>query len=184
MRREVNTIFDDRYNAYFGESMSISRQDMESRVWRFNELKPSPAAFLDCILPGHFRTLYSALGQGTEDENLEGTAVEEAENYHIDFVKAAPNNGAALHSHGAEETFIALTGRWDVFWGDDGTDKIILEPNDGIVVPAGVLRGFRNIFNEESVLLAVLGARNLGHCVWGKSLREKLAKEHFQTKPT
>ena len=111
MRKELNTIFDERTNAYFGESMPISRSDMDSRVWRFKDLTPSPRAFLDCDLPGHIRTLYSALGAGADDEQLEGTAVEAAENYHIDFVKAEPNNGAALHSHGSEETFIALTGK-------------------------------------------------------------------------
>ena len=90
---------------------------MDARIWRFRSLVPSPRAFPDCTLPGHVRTLYSALGTGAADEQLEGTAVEDAENYFIDFVKAGPNNGAALHSHGSEETFVALTGRWEVFWG-------------------------------------------------------------------
>ena len=148
---------------------------MESRVWRFKELTPSPRAFLDCELPGHVRTLYSALGRGTDDEQLEGTAVESSENYHIDFVKAGPGNGAALHSHGSEETFIALTGTWDVFWGDEGEERISLEPFDGIVVPAGVLRGFRNASGSEAVLLVVLGSHNVGHCVWSKSMKEPFA---------
>lgn len=172
MRRELNTQYDDQVNAYFGDSMPISREDMLSRVWRFNELTPSPRAFLDCALPGHTRTLFSALGQGAEDEQLEGTAVEHAENFHIDYVKAAPGNGAALHSHGSEETFIALTGQWEVFWGDDGNETITLEPFDGIVVPGGVLRGFRNSSLAEATLLVVLGAHNTGHCVWGKSMQK------------
>ena len=118
MRRELDTEFDQRSGAWFGRSLPIDRNEMESRVWRFKELTPSPRAFLDCTLPGHVRTLYSALGRGTDDEQLEGTAVESAENYHIDFVKADPGNGAVLHSHGSKETFIALTGTWDVFFGE------------------------------------------------------------------
>ena len=172
MRRERNTIYDETTGAYFGESMPISRAEMDARVWRFRSLTPSPRAFPDCTLPGHVRTLYSALGAGADDEQLEGTAVEDAENYFIDFVKAGPNNGAALHSHGSEETFVALTGRWEIFWGDDGGESVILEPFDGIVVPGGVLRGFRNVGEEESVLLTVLGARDTGACVWSKDLRE------------
>ena len=176
MRRERNTIFDEATGAYFGESMPISRAEMDARVWRFRSLTPSPRAFPDCTLPGHVRTLYSALGPGADDEQLEGTAVEEAESYFIDYVKAGPNNGAALHSHGSEETFIALTGRWEVYWGDDGGESVVLDPFDGIVVPGGVLRGFRNVGDEESVLLTVLGARDTGACVWSKDLREPFAR--------
>lgn len=175
MRRELDTEFDQRSGAWFGKSLPIDRDEMESRVWRFKELTPSPRAFLDCSLPGHIRTLYSALGKGTDDEQLEGTAVESAENYHIDFVKAGPGNGAALHSHGSEETFIALTGTWEVFWGDEGEERVSLDPFDGIVFPAGVLRGFRNAGGSEAVLLVVLGSHNVGHCVWSKSLKEPFA---------
>ncbi|NIA69972.1 cupin domain-containing protein [Pelagibius litoralis] len=175
MRKERDVRFDEATGAWFGKSMPVDRAEMESRVWRFGELTPSPRAFLDCTLPGHVRTLFSALGRGADDEQLEGTAVEQAENYHIDFVKAAPQNGAALHSHGSEETFIALTGRWQVFWGDAGADMAILEPYDGIVVPGGVLRGFRNIADTEAVLLVVLGAHNTGHCIWAEDLQPVFA---------
>lgn len=175
MRRELNTVYDDKIGAHFGESMPISNEEMQQRVWRFDDLIPSPRAFLDCTLPGHKRTLFSALGQGADDEQLEGTAVEFAENFHIDFVKAGPDNGAALHSHGSEETFVALTGQWDVFWGDNAEQSIVLKPFDGIVVPGGVLRGFRNSSSDEATLMVVLGAHNTGHCVWGKSMRKPFA---------
>ncbi|NKC17214.1 MAG: cupin domain-containing protein [Gammaproteobacteria bacterium] len=176
MRREVAPVFDDRSQAWFGDSMSISKEEMLSRVWRFDELTPSPRAFLDCTLPGHIRTLYSALGHGADDEQLEGTAVEAAENYHIDFIKAEPDNGAALHSHGSEETFVAIAGHWDVFWGNEGEESVTLSPLDGMIVPAGVMRGFRNTGTERGVLMAILGAHNAGHCVWARTLQEPFAR--------
>ena len=175
MRNERDIRHDAASGAWFGKSMPVSREEMEGRVWRFGELVPSPRAFLDCTLPGHVRTLFSALGTGADDEQLEGTAVEQAVNYHIDFVKAPPGNGAALHSHGSEETFVALTGRWEVCWGDNGGDSIVLEPFDGIVVPDGVLRGFRNVSETEALLLTILGAHDAGHCVWAASLRPAFA---------
>ena len=171
MRSERDLRFDAAAGAWFGKSKPVRRAEMEGRAWRFRELVPSPRAFPDCTLPGHVRTLYSALGGGADDEQLEGTAVEEAVNYHIDFVKAPPGNGAALHSHGSEETFIALTGRWEVYWGDEGRESVVLEPFDGMVVPDGVLRGFRNAGEGEALLLTVLGAHDTGRCVWAESLR-------------
>ncbi len=176
MRNERDIRHDAASGAWFGKSMPISRDEMEGRVWRFGELVPSPRAFLDCTLPGHVRTLYSALGAGADDEQLEGTAVEQAVNYHIDFVKAPPGNGAALHSHGSEETFVALTGRWEIYWGDEGEESVVLKPFDGIVVPDGVLRGFRNASETEALLLTILGAHNAGHCIWAESLQPAFAK--------
>jgi len=170
-REELDIEYDEAAKAHFGDSKPMLRQDMLSRVWRFDELTPSPRAFLDCTLPGHVRTLYSALGHGTDDEQLNGTAVEQALNFHIDFVKAEPGNGAALHSHGSEETFVPLTGQWDVAWGDNGEESVTLQPFDGIVVPPGVLRSFRNISNELATLLVVLGAHNVGHVVWARNLQ-------------
>ncbi len=175
MRNERDVKFDEATGAWFGKSRPIAPAEMEGRVWRFADLVPSSRAFLDCALPGHVRTLFSALGGGADDEQLEGTAVEEAVNYHIDFVKALPGNGAALHSHGSEETFVALTGRWEIYWGDDGGQSVVLEPFDGIVVPDGVLRGFRNVSDAEAILLTVLGAHNTGHCIWAEALQPAFA---------
>ena len=176
MRNELDIHFDAASGAWFGRSRPVPSGEMAGRVWRFGELVPSPRAFLDCTLPGHGRTLYSALGGGSDDERLEETAVEQAVNYHIDYVKAPPGNGAALHSHGSEETFVALTGRWEVYWGDDGEKSVVLEPFDGMVVPDGVLRGFRNVSDTEAVLLTILGAHNAGHCVWAETLRRPFAE--------
>ena len=88
MRNERDMRFDPTSGAWFGKSRPVSPEEMAARVWRFGELVPSPRAFLDCTLPGHVRTLLSALGGGADDEQLEGTAVEQAVSYHIDFVKA------------------------------------------------------------------------------------------------
>ena len=176
MRNKREVRFDASSGAWFGKSKPIARAEMEGRLWRFGELTPSPRAFLDCTLPGHVRTLYSALGGGADDEQLEGTAVEQAENYHIDFVNAPPGNGAALHSHGSEETFIALTGRWEIYQGDNGEESVVLAPFDGIVVPDGVLRGFRNVSETEAVLLTILGAHNAGRCIWAETLQPAFAK--------
>ena len=164
MRNERDARFDREIGAWFGKSKQVTQAEMKSRVWRFAELVPSYHAFLDCSLPGHVRTLYSALGGGADEEQLEGTAVEQAVNYHIDFVKALPGIGAALHSHGSEETFIALTGRWKIYWGDDGVYSVILETFDEMVVPDGVIRAFRNVSEAEAVLMTVLNKPTFSPC--------------------
>ena len=66
---------------------------------------------------------------------------------------------------------MALTGEWEVSWGDTGSEKTVLQPFDGIVVPPGVLRAFRNTSNELATLLVVLRAHNVGHVVWARDLK-------------
>lgn len=92
MRNEREIHFDVASGAWFGRSRPVSPEEMEGRAWRFGELVPSPRAFLDCTLPGHVRTLYSALGAGADDEQLEGTAVEQAVNYHPQTIPTGSTN--------------------------------------------------------------------------------------------
>jgi quercetin dioxygenase-like cupin family protein len=101
-----------------------------------------------------------------------------AENYHIDFIKADPGNGAALHSHDSEETFICLTGKWRVCWGDNGEEHIDLDYLDGICCPAGVMRSFQNISDSPALMMAIIGGKEPGHVIWAESIRKKMITAH------
>ncbi|WP_282607517.1 alpha/beta fold hydrolase [Pelagibius sp. Alg239-R121] len=174
MRLERDVEYDEKVGAYFGKTRPMAQEDMLGRVFRFNELPHSDIAFIDAVVPGHSRILMGALGGGTSDENL-SSQVEQAENYHIDFIRANPGNGAALHSHDSEETFVCLTGRWKVFWGDQGEESVELGYLDGICCPSGVMRAFENISDNEALMMSILGGKEPGHVVWADSIRGKLA---------
>ncbi|MCB1969240.1 MAG: cupin domain-containing protein [Geminicoccaceae bacterium] len=174
MREEIDVRLDERLGAHIGKSRPISTEEMEARVWRYDRLEGSPNAFLDAAIPGHRRVLYGALGVGTSDEKI-FKAVKAAENFHIDYIRAEPGQGAALHSHDSEEVFIAMTGRWKVRWGTNGEHSTELDTFDGISVPSGVMRSFENMGDRENVLMAIIGGRNPGYCVWSESIAEKLA---------
>ncbi len=172
-RRETNLKFDESINAWFGGSRSLTADQLNACVFRFDQLPSSPKAFIDAALPGHRRTLMGALGGGAADEEL-SSQVSDAHNYHIDYIRAAPGNGAALHSHDTEETFICLTGKWKVATGDHGEIFVELNYLDGVVCPPGVMRSFENVGDEEALLLSILGGKNPGHVVWAQSLHAPL----------
>ena len=174
MRLEQDIEFDEKVGAYFGKTRPMAKNEMLERVFRFNELPYTDTAFIDAVVPGHNRVLMGALGGGTADENLR-SKVEQADNYHIDFIRAEPGNGAALHSHDSEETFVCLTGRWKILWGDEGENSVELNYLDGIVCPSGVMRAFENISDGEALMLSILGGKEPGHVVWAESMRDKLA---------
>lgn len=148
----------------------VSREEMESRIARFGDLKPSAAAFVDTRLPGHERDIFNVIGAGvTEDATLE-PAIAAAEGFNLTYVAADPGKGAALHAHPTVEVFIPMSGRWSVYWGDDGENEAILGPWDVVSVPVGVMRGFRNVGEEPAHLMAILGGTDPGKVAWSENV--------------
>jgi len=158
--------------------LQISVEEMEAtRVARFKSLKPSPRAFLDTAIPGFERLIYNVIGRGvTEDASL-APAITDARDFNMTLVKKAPGNRVGLHDHPTVEVFMALTGRWGVYWGDAAENEVTLEQWDVISVPPGVMRGFRNLGTEDAYLLALLGGSDSGHVEWSPNVVET-ARQH------
>jgi mannose-6-phosphate isomerase-like protein (cupin superfamily) len=154
-------------------SAQVSSEEMLKRVARFKELKPSRQAFVDSRIPGHEREIFNVIGRGvTEDASLT-PAITDARDFNVTLVHAGPEKGAALHAHPTVEVFIALSGRWAVYWGDTGENEIVLEQWDTISVPPAVMRGFRNAGNEDAYLMAILGGSDAGKVAWSPAVLEK-----------
>ncbi|MBF0277043.1 MAG: cupin domain-containing protein [SAR324 cluster bacterium] len=152
------------------DTVTISKEKMEERLARFKTLKPSKQAFVDTRLPEHLRDIFNVIGPGvTEDPELK-PAISDPQGFNITYVGAEPGKGAALHSHPTVEVFIPMSGRWSVYWGDDGENEFILEPFDVISVPVGVMRGFRNVGEEPGYLMAILGGTDAGKVSWSPSV--------------
>ena len=67
----------------------------------------------------------------------------------------APGTSAPTHSHKVEEVLMVLSGKMEVWLGDErGT----LTKGESIIVPAGIGHGFRNAGDEELHLQAILSA--------------------------
>ncbi len=158
------------------KSKPISKPDMLKRVARFEELRSSSHAFVDTLIPGHEREIYNVIGRGVTEDVTLTPAITDAEGFNMTLVKASPGKGAALHFHPTVEVFMPLTGRWAVYWGDNGEEEAILERWDVISVPPGLMRGFRNVGTEDGYLLAILGGTDAGRVTWAQSVLER-AKE-------
>ena len=72
--------------------------------------------------------------------------------------------------------FIPLTGRWSVYWGDEGESEVVLDTFDCVSVPVGVMRGFRNVGEGHAYLMAILGGTDAGKVGWAESVLKR-AKE-------
>lgn len=151
-------------------SLQMSKQEMLKRVARFKDLKPSRTAFVDSLIRGHEREIFNVIGRGVTEDTSLNPAITDARDFNVTLVHAGPEKGAALHAHPTVEVFIPLSGRWAVYWGDNGENEVILEQWDTISVPPGVMRGFRNAGDEDGYLLAILGGTDAGHVTWAPAV--------------
>ena len=69
-----------------------------------------------------------------------------------------------------------MSGKWAVYWGDEGENEVILGPWDVVSVPVGVMRGFKNVGAEHAFLMAIIGGTNSGKVDWAESVLERAAK--------
>ena len=141
-----------------------SVEQMREGLARFADLKPT-ADYLDALIPGCERTTLRVVGQAPQ-------APIAAQDFHLNLVHCEAGKSAPLHSHATPETFMPLTGSWEVFWGPSGTRSLRLERWDTLVVPPGVSRGFRNVGATDAWLMGIAGSRDPGTIDWPRAVRE------------
>jgi uncharacterized cupin superfamily protein len=146
--------------------MEISAAEMLKRIARFNELMPmdyKQVAGGDAV-PRSMQG-FSVIGHVTKA----APAIAGDHGFTVAFNKVQPGKGAPLHSHTVGEVFVPLSGRWKFFWGEDGKGEAELGPWDTISFPAGLMEGFRNISDEEGVLLVILRGPDVGEITFRKN---------------
>ena len=80
--------------------------------------------------------------------------------YNMTYNLVEPNKGIALHTHPSIEVFIALTGRWEIAWGERGEHKLLLQPWDMIAVPSHVRHSYKNAEEQTaSTIMTILPGR-------------------------
>lgn len=138
----------------------------------FCDLEPSSALFIDTVLPGYARTIWSIVGQNVGENRAARPAIP-PDGFHLAVIEAEPGNGSALHTHTTVEVFMALSSRWQVFYGADGEHGVTLEPFDVCSVPPDVWRGFRNTGESAGRLLALVGGTDAGRLTWAPAILEQ-----------
>ena len=141
--------------------------EMEARVARFHALEPT-ADYADAAIPGCERTTFRVLG-------MQPAAPLAADGFHLNIVCCEPGKCAPLHSHLTQEVFVALTGRWEVFWGPTGGRSVLLDPWDTISIPPGLSRGFRNVSTTSAYLMGMASGTDPGNIDWPAPVRAAAA---------
>jgi uncharacterized RmlC-like cupin family protein len=145
------------------KTIKVTPEEMNARTVRFNKIDSYqqqhaasgiPQPILEKIaarrvFPMMVPKNYSGRSAAAPLKGLPGLAVTVAE--------CPAGDGPGLHCHETTtENFLCLNGRFEIAWGDEGENSIVLEPLDMVSVPPGVSRKFTNVSNETARLLVMI----------------------------
>src|SRR5438067_7787739 len=160
-------------------SRIVTKEEMLTRVAKFNTLKASARPLVDAVLPQFNRQIFSIIGGGvTEDASMKAP-ISAVEGFHLSVIKAGPKKGTGLHNHKTVEVFMPLTGTWSVQWGDNGENELTIGQWDVISIPTGIMRGFRNDSAEEAHMLALVGGDDPGRVAWATNVMSAVREKGF-----
>lgn len=107
--------------------------------------------------------------------------IQGAEGLEVSIVRCPPGNGPGLHSHRLTyESFMCLTGEWEVTWGEQGEHKTTIKPFDLVAVPPDIFRAFTNISAEPALLLVLVqGAKEhvMGDIAYSSKLGDEIVRK-------
>jgi len=152
------------------DTICPTQEEMKSRIARFRELKPRashwekdlgiPADVLRMFNP---KANYVLMAPADMPGRLSPSpAIVDGDKgvIRIGIALAEAGDGPGLHVHWkTTETFMALSGRWMIRWGDEGQEHIVLDPFDMISMPPRVTRQFINVSDQDAHLLVIIQGR-------------------------
>lgn len=150
-------------------------RSMQSRIIRRSDIKPNYRISDACDLERYERINYPYVGSGEYfTVGGEHPAVVEGQNYTIALLHCEPGKGPSLHCHTTEETFFALAGQMEVYWGENGEHSATLEALDAAVFPPGVWHGVRAAGGQAGQLLAIIGEGAPAPPIFAPTVEEEL----------
>jgi len=154
---------------------------MNGRIARFNELRPLPIQQSDIPQAArdvvYSRKLLSVIGLEKETPINADAPIRGAAGMTMTLAVCPPGQGPGLHNHvQTYETFTVLKGRFEITWGRNGEERVVLDAFDTISVPPGVCRAFRNIGDDEGILQVLItgGVHDMADIAFTQNAREKI----------
>ena len=149
------------------KTLTPTQEQMKTRIARFRDLvstkarhaqgKGIPAEVLEMITAKSTFNVMSPQNLGGQLSPNPPVLGGDAGVFRLGFATCPPGNGPGLHVHWkTHETFIAMTGKWEIRWGDKGEERTVIEPFDLIAVPPGVTRQFINISDQDAHLMVII----------------------------
>ena len=156
-----------------------SPKKSNSRIVRYEDLRPCFDAFIDTRTPGSDKKEnFTIIGPGVSENPNQFVHIAEPHGFNIGGARQPPGCLNSQHSHDTVEVFFVHSGKWSFDLGEHANDaNITLRPGDIISIPTQVFRGFKNIGDDIGYLWAVLGQDDPGKVLWAPDVFE-MAKDY------
>ena len=147
------------------KTKKVSPQEMEQHIARFKDLKPQSSSYAESLgIPREAYEMMTAkslyLMMSPEQQGgpmAQQPAIVTEDKMSAIIAECPAGDGPLLHAHHqTKETFMCLTGRFRIRWGDEGENEIFLDPFDMIAVPPGVCRDFNNVSDDTAFILGFI----------------------------
>ena len=163
-------------------SIKSTREEIEGRIVRFDNMVPCKTAFIDARTPGSDKKEnFCLIGQGVAENPDQIVHIEIPHGFNIGAARQPKGCKNSHHSHNTEEVFMIHSGAWEFTWGINGEDgAMTLHAGDTISLPTHMFRGFENVGDEEALMFSILGLEDgltAGHVMWAPYVFEQ-AKGH------
>ncbi|WP_190284759.1 cupin domain-containing protein [Bacillus sp. S3] len=148
----------------------VTQEEMEARVFWFQNRQPHENAFLDCKLEGGKKLTYGIIGPGMSEDENRPTIVTNPHSFSLELIEAEPGNGFHAFSQTNTQVLIVYKGEWKVSWNQDGEEgEAILSEKDIMSVPKNLVRSIKNVGNETGFLYIVNGGDERVQPKWADS---------------
>jgi uncharacterized RmlC-like cupin family protein len=145
------------------KTITVTPEEMNARTVRFNKIdsyqaqnaaRGIPQPILEKIAA---RRVYPIMAPANYSGRSAAAPLKGLPGLAITIAECPAGDGPGLHCHETTvENFLCLNGRFEIAWGDEGENSIVLEPLDMVSVPPGVSRKFTNVSNETARLLVMI----------------------------
>jgi mannose-6-phosphate isomerase-like protein (cupin superfamily) len=167
------------------KTIDIGPDGMAEHIVRFNALLPKQGNYASLGIPTEAyemltaKTLYSLLAPASAAGSHQFTSATGPDGLSLSIAECPPGDGPMLHAHmETHEIFFCLRGRFEISWGDEGEHADVLEQFDMADVPLGVTRAFRNVGDDDALLLVIILGSNQNDIGYAKTVGDEVASKY------
>jgi uncharacterized RmlC-like cupin family protein len=155
---------------------------MDGHIARFTQLVPQWDAYADLGFPKEVfqlvsaNILYNVMSPAGGKGATAAPAITGAPGLAVGIMSCPPGDGPLLHAHmETNESFMPLTGKWVVSWGDTGEFTTELGQFDLIAVPVGAARQLSNVSDSDALLLTLVqGSEQLADIYYSPEIGQEI----------
>ncbi len=142
------------YKRRAGEGIELPPETVARSIAPFEALELDPDAFRDANNPD----LRLGIRWVISPDNMAGpAAIDAPHSFHLCYIQSEPGHHPVLHAHEYTETFICMRGQYTIHWGNEGQNKVVLNPYDTFSVPPHLMRSVENTGEEVGMVMVIYG---------------------------